>query len=125
MAAAPPIGSSTAAPISAHLLCAQSRKRHRLDPPPLSCGCPRLDALLRTSGARGLGGVLELSGEAGAGKTQLCLCLAVRTALACALGRAPPASAVMYINSEDRLPSSRLAAIAAATVTAAAAALMS
>lgn len=44
----------------------------------LSVGCPLLDELLR--GGLPVGGVTELSGESGAGKTQLALqlCLSVQ-----------------------------------------------
>lgn len=44
----------------------------------LSVGCPTLDELLR--GGLPVGGVTELSGESGAGKTQLALqlCLSVQ-----------------------------------------------
>ncbi|KAM9839917.1 DNA repair protein XRCC3 [Aulostomus maculatus] len=70
----------------------------------LSLGCPMLDQLLR--GGLPVGGITELSGESGAGKTQLGLqlCLSVQY---------PPQhggldSGAVYICTEDRFPSRRL-----------------
>ncbi|XP_044185788.1 DNA repair protein XRCC3 [Thunnus albacares] len=70
----------------------------------LSAGCPVLDRLL--GGGLPVGGVIELSGESGAGKTQLALqlCLSVQY---------PPrygglGSGAVYICTEDRFPSRRL-----------------
>ncbi|XP_051265173.1 DNA repair protein XRCC3 [Dicentrarchus labrax] len=70
----------------------------------LSVGCPVLDELLR--GGLPVGGVTELSGESGAGKTQLALqlCLSVQY---------PPQhgglnSGAVYICTEDSFPIRRL-----------------
>ncbi|XP_008297141.1 DNA repair protein XRCC3 [Stegastes partitus] len=70
----------------------------------LSVGCPVLDQLLR--GGLPVGGVTELSGESGAGKTQLALqlCLSVQY---------PPqhgglSSGALYICTEDSFPIKRL-----------------
>ncbi|CAK6983003.1 DNA repair protein XRCC3 [Scomber scombrus] len=70
----------------------------------LSLGCPVLDRLL--GGGLPVGGVTELAGESGAGKTQLGLqlCLSVQY---------PPhhgglGSGAVYICTEDRFPSRRL-----------------
>lgn len=101
--------------------------------PTLSLGCPVLHAALGDS-ARGLSpqGVTEISGESSAGKTQLCMTLAVRTvlqALLCPDHRVSaretshmPAADVLFVNSEDRMPTPRLREIAEETAGAAIAA---
>lgn len=70
-------------------------------------------------------GLTEVAGEASAGKTQLCLCLAIRAALAALLLSVPggplpplpPAPApVIFINAEDRMPTARLLQLARAAV---------
>uniref|UniRef100_UPI0037E9AB16 DNA repair protein XRCC3 n=1 Tax=Semicossyphus pulcher TaxID=241346 RepID=UPI0037E9AB16 len=70
----------------------------------LSVGCPVLDELLR--GGLPVGGVTELSGESGAGKTQLALqlCLSVQYPLQ----QGGLDSGAVFICTEDSFPSRRL-----------------
>ncbi|XP_076010586.1 DNA repair protein XRCC3 [Genypterus blacodes] len=79
--------------------CGGFESSHRL-----SLACPELDDLLR--GGLPMGGIIELSGESGAGKTQLALqlCLSVQY---------PPEhgglnAGAVYICTEDSFPSKRL-----------------
>jgi RecA/RadA recombinase len=79
----------------------------------LPTGCPRVDAFF---GAQGLPprGITELSGEAGAGKTQLCLQLAVQCALPRALGGW--GGTALYLDAEGAFPASRLLELADGTL---------
>jgi RecA/RadA recombinase len=104
---------------------AWSLRLSAINAPRLSVGCPVLHAALGHPD-RGLcvQGITELAGESSAGKTQFCLTLAVRTVFSALLsagagatglesGAVPlalvaPAAAVMYINSEDKVPTQRL-----------------
>ncbi|XP_036942838.1 DNA repair protein XRCC3 isoform X2 [Acanthopagrus latus] len=70
----------------------------------LSVGCPVLDELLR--GGLPVGGVTELSGESGAGKTQLALQLCLSVQYPTQHGGLN--SGAVYICTEDVFPSSRL-----------------
>ncbi|KAL1435009.1 hypothetical protein MTO96_001559 [Rhipicephalus appendiculatus] len=69
-------------------------------PPRLSLGCPVLDEYL--DGGPSTRGLIELCGESGSGKTQLCL----QTALAAAA--ASEDAHVLYICTEERFPEKRL-----------------
>ena len=79
-------------------------------------GCPRLDALFATAGGVPALGIAELCGEAGSGKTQLCLQMAVRCVLPVELGGL--GSVCVYLCAEDALPTARLEAIMRAIVVA-------
>ncbi|XP_041814456.1 DNA repair protein XRCC3 [Chelmon rostratus] len=70
----------------------------------LSVGCPVLDDLLR--GGLPLGGVTELSGESGAGKTQLALQLCLSVQYPTQYGGLN--SGVVYVCTEDSFPIRRL-----------------
>ncbi|KAM8876191.1 DNA repair protein XRCC3 isoform 1-T1 [Synchiropus picturatus] len=70
----------------------------------LSLGCPLLDQLLR--GGLPVGGITELAGESGAGKTQLALqlCLSVQFPRQ----HGGMSSGAVFISTEDSFPSKRL-----------------
>ncbi|XP_034555249.1 DNA repair protein XRCC3 [Notolabrus celidotus] len=70
----------------------------------LSLGCPVLDELLR--GGLPVGGVTELSGESGAGKTQLALQLCLSVQYPVQQGGLD--SGAVFISTEDTFPSRRL-----------------
>lgn len=70
----------------------------------LSVGCPVLDELLR--GGLPVGGVTELSGESGAGKTQLALQLCLSVQYPAQYGGLN--SGAVYICTEDSFPIRRL-----------------
>lgn len=73
----------------------------------LSTGCERLDAVLG-GGFRVCGGITELSGEAGCGKTQFCLTLSMQVSLPEAKGGLAGAACYMTCG-EGRFPVARLA----------------
>lgn len=72
----------------------QSVKGNRL----LSFGCPILD---EATGRIPTQGISEISGEAGSGKTQLCLTLALRCHLPCSSGGLSGSTAYMSCGESD------------------------
>lgn len=75
----------------------------------LSVGCPVIDQVLR--GGFPLGGVTEISGEAGCGKTQICLTLALQCTLPESQGGLD--GSVCYLScGEGSFPVSRLSQLA-------------
>ncbi|KAH7942186.1 hypothetical protein HPB49_021784 [Dermacentor silvarum] len=72
------------------------------EPPRLSLGCPVLDEYL--DGGPSTRGLIELCGESGSGKTQLCL----QTSLAATAGGGNDDAHVLYICTEERFPEKRL-----------------
>ncbi|GAB0489202.1 hypothetical protein MMPV_000419 [Pyropia vietnamensis] len=91
-------------------------------PAVVSTGSTALDALLSPSGdgvgggiPLGGGGVWEVVGEAGVGKTQLALQLALSAVTCTPGGGDPPSPYVVYVSTEGPFPSERLASMAAAT----------
>ncbi|MQL81399.1 hypothetical protein Taro_013875 [Colocasia esculenta] len=86
------------------------RPQNLLELPGQKCtvGCPLLDALL--GGGLPCGSVTEIAGEAGAGKTQLCLQLALCAALPPSHGGLSAAS--LYIHTEFPFPLPRLRRLA-------------
>ena len=92
-------------------LLAAARGAARLSVP---TGCRRLDALFARAGGLPALGITELAGEAGSGKTQLCLQLAVHCVLPAELGGL--GGLCVYLCAEDALPTARLEAMMRAIV---------
>jgi RecA/RadA recombinase len=77
-------------------------------------GCRRRDARCARAGGLPALGITELAGEAGSGKTQLCLQLAVHCVLPAELGGL--GGLCVYLCAEDALPTARLEAMMRAIV---------
>lgn len=90
----------------AALLAKRASEAHHL-----ATGLPALDAALR--GGAPCGGITELVGPAGAGKTQLCSQLCVQAQLPVLLG-GMGLCAVVYVDTEQRFSAARLVELATA-----------
>lgn len=83
-------------------LCAADAARPRLQ-------CPPFDALC---GGLPVQGITEIAGESSAGKTQLCMTMAIKATFPVELGGL--GGDVLYINTEDKFPMGRLESLAVA-----------
>ena len=101
----------SAVPANRHQTALQLLQRREGTRTNLPLGCPVIDKILR--GGFPLGGVTEISGEAGCGKTQICLTLALQCTLPESLGGLD-GHTVYLCCGEGQFPAPRLTQLAEA-----------